>query len=212
VISNNNARTKIVVARTDTCGAPWSKPKKVSKGFLDNDDRDDDDDREDDGTPALVNQGAAVAVDPNTGHVYVAWRQISPPAIYIVKSTNEGRSFSKPVLVTEFDPCDQGASAFSFRTTAFPTMAVDGNGRVHIAIAERVGPGPAQVGQRDSRIVLYTSPDGTRWTGNGTTRTIVDQIPVLAHPFTQVVYNPGRGHQFQPTIAIAGAKIIHRIL
>ena len=64
----------------------------------------------------------------------------------------------------------------SFRTNAYPAMAIDDAGRVYVAWAQR-GVGPSG----DTRIVISTSVDGRKWS----TAVAVDN-------------HSARGHQFMP--------------
>lgn len=81
----------------------------------------------------------AVAVAPD-GSVYVAWRHIYPDSqrdIAVARSSDRGRSFSSPVRVSEdrwrIEACpDDG-----------PSLAVDGQGVVHIAWPTLVDGSPA---------------------------------------------------------------------
>ena len=89
-----------------------------------------------------ANPGTSLAVDPLTGAVYVAWRNFDgPDAIYISKSTDGGKKWRKPIRVANFIPYDQGSTGASFRTVAFPTIAVsvvkNGQSRVHVAWTQR---------------------------------------------------------------------------
>ncbi len=85
------------------------------------------------GTVKRVHQGAALAIAPSTGAVHLAYRQFksgtSPDAIFATRSTDGGVTFSTPAQVALVNPFDQGTSATSFRTNAFPTLAVDEVGR-----------------------------------------------------------------------------------
>jgi len=152
--------TRLMFARSTNCGANWDKADSLSD-------------------PHTVNQGSIIAVDPNSGTVYVAWRQIflsnvsksAPDAIMIAKSTNGGISFSKPVAVASIAPFDLGTFPNSstgpgstyrrFRTETFPTMAIDANsdpsrpGRVYLAWSES-GRGPGG----DERVVASVAQDG----------------------------------------------------
>lgn len=110
-----------------------------------------------------INQGAVIAVDPREEYenVYVAWRRFGNDkkndAVVITKSKDGGKSFSKPVEVTKhIQPFDQGTSSFSFRTNAYPTMAVDSDGMVYVAWSQRKG-------RKKSHIVISTSQDGKKW-------------------------------------------------
>ena len=159
----NNIRTKVMFTRSLDCGASWSAPIKVSEGFP-------------------LNQGTILAIDPGNGTVYLAWRQMAslgnPQAILLVKSTDGGKTFTKGRVIATIDPFEQGTSEISARTTAFPAMAVDGQGRVYVAWSERVEP------HRDGRIVMIVSTDGgSTWT-----------------PPTPVANHDERGHQFMPSL------------
>ena len=123
-----------------------------------------------------LNQGTVLAVSPTDGAVYVAWRQFAttnvPDGIIIAKSTDGGRSFSKGTSIATIQPFDQGSTPFSFRTNAYPTMAIDGSGRVYVAWSQRgVGPGG------DARIMASMSSDGVNWTAPG----VVDRSPERGH-------------------------------
>ncbi len=156
-----NVRSKINFTKSSDCGATWSKPIIISQTYA-------------------INQGTAVAVDPETGYVYVAWRVFqggsNPDSIVVAKSTDGGNTFSKASSVIALNPYsptnsattpaffDQGTTGTSFRTNAVPTIAVDDSGvastpgRVYVAWSER-GIGP----NGDARIVVSTSPDGVTW-------------------------------------------------
>jgi hypothetical protein len=96
------------------------------------------------GTPA---RGPSLAVD-GAGVIYLAWTVGEDRAadIHLAKSTDRGRSFSKPRPVFQ---TDGHADA--------PKIAVDGNGTVHLAYAES----PAGPFQR-YRIHYSRSNDGGR--------------------------------------------------
>lgn len=167
---SNNPHTAIMFARSGDCGATWTLTK-ISESFK-------------------LNQGTVVAISPLTGAIYVAWRQFattnSPDGIVVAKSTDGGRSFTKGTLVAAINPFDQASTLISFRTNAFPTMAIDGNDRVYIGWSQRgVGPGG------DARIMTTMSADGTTWT----TPTPVDA-------------SPARGHQIMPAMSFAAGKLM----
>ena len=136
-----------------------------------------------------VAQGAVVAVEPATGNVYVAWRQFAynstTNAIMIAKSTTAGASFAAPVKVADISPFDQQTTNYSFRTNAYPAMAIDGTGRIYLAWAQ-VGIGPYQ----DARIVLTTSVGGGMWS---------TPVPVDDHS--------AGGHQIMPAMSFAAGKL-----
>jgi hypothetical protein len=189
--NDNNTRTKIYLRRSTDCGATWSNATKLTEGLP-------------------INQGAVVEVAPTTGHVYVAWRGFSnvnnPNTINIVKSTDGGQTFTKPLTIHSLPDYvanssaptffDQGTTATSFRTNAFPTMAVDAAGRVYVAWPQR-GMGP----HGDARIVMKVSADGLTWPAGVQ---VVDSNPVpddLGYTFT-------RGHQLMPSLSFTGGKLM----
>ncbi len=112
-------------------------------------------------------------------------------AIMIASSSDFGETFSAPAVVHESSTFDQGSTRFSFRTTAYPTIAVDDTGRVYAAWAAR---GFATIrgaeSDGDARIVVSTSDNGTTWTT----------------PFA--VDEPNReGHQIKPSMLFAGGQL-----
>ena len=74
-------RTQIMFARSLDCGATFSRPTQIS-------------DR------TQINQGSVAAIDPNTGAIYVAWREFlsaaQPDAILVTKSTDGGVDLFQP--------------------------------------------------------------------------------------------------------------------
>jgi hypothetical protein len=85
-----NGGVGIYFSRSTDHGVTFSSPMKVSASIHD-----------------VQNPDISVT---NNGHVYVAFRQIADPsepnAVIIVKSTNCGKTFGPPVLVTTFDEND----------------------------------------------------------------------------------------------------------
>ena len=163
-------RTQIMFSRSLDCGATFSRPTPIS-------------DR------TQINQGSVAAIDPNTGDIYVAWREFmssaQPDAILVTKSTDGGVSFSDPVTIARITPFDQSTSTTRFRTNSYPAMTVDGDGRVYVAWSQRnVGP------FGDARIVISSSTTGRTWTA-----------PVAADN------HGGRGHQFMPVLSSAGGRL-----
>ena len=164
--------TKIMLSRSTDYGNNWSKPIKLSES-------------------QHINQGTTIAIDPNDGTIYVAWRRFThiddPHAIVFVKSTNFGKRFTKARVVKEIEyPFDQGTTSASFRTSAFPALAVDYDQNVYLAWSERNG-GPSGY----SRIMLTTSKNG------GNTWSVRDPIEDL-----------GFGHQIMPTLSFAAGKLL----
>lgn len=172
----DSTNAQILFARSIDCGLTWSAPQTVSGS-------------------ALTNQGAGIAVDPNTGTVYVVWRVFAagttPDEIMYAASTNGGRTFSKPAVISTINPFDQGTTDYSFRTNAYPSAAVDNNGRLYVAWSQRGTNGG------DARIQLVTGTPS----GSGTSLTVRWTAPVM------VDSNPSRGHQIMPTLAFSSGKL-----
>lgn len=169
--NENNIRTKMMFARSTDCGATWGTPTKLSEGFA-------------------INQGAHIAVDPNSGSVYVVWRRFQTNndtnAMMIAKSLDQGRTFTKASVVANINPFEQGTSTVSIRTNAYPALAIDSTGRLYLAWSQR-GAGPGG----DARVMLVSSTNGDTWSQ-----------PVQVDP------SLARGHQFMPALSVAGGKIV----
>lgn len=192
-----NIRSKINFAKSSDCGATWTKPIMISQTYA-------------------INQGTQVAVDPETGYVYVAWRVFSAgndsDEIVVAKSTDAGNTFSKAVPVRMLPPFnlttptasaffDEGTTNTAFRTQSMPAIAVDDSGspglpgNVYVAWSER-GVGP----NGDGRILLSVSPNGITWPAP----TPVDNGPLsddAANQFT-------RGHQLMPAMTFIEGKLM----
>lgn len=202
-----NQHPFINVAVSSDCGKTFGKPKKISTG----------------GTSS---QGSGIAIDPQTGAVYVVWRGFTPNAIYVVKSTDGGQTWSKPVTVSgsNYYPYDQGATGVTFRTLGFPTIGVSVSGtqsRVHVAWAQRkapIGATPPYACQSsnpadcDARIVMSTSLNGgSTWPAavavdSGFTVKAY-QAPTNPSGSTAPVSH-SRGHQVQPAMTFAAGKLV----
>ena len=116
--------------------------------------------------------------------------------IVAARSVDRGIVFSQPAPVSTVNAFDQGTTNASFRSTAYPTMAVDDTGRVYVAWTTRgvatstANPDPAA---GDSRIVVATSPGGSAW-ANWTTARAIDQPKVP-------------GHQIKPSLCFTAGKL-----
>src|SRR5207253_898956 len=118
-IGSKELRGAIMFSRSRDCGATWSHPDQLSAGVD-------------------INQGATIAVAPASGNIYVAWRQFADThphvsdAILVARSKDGGRHFDDPVAIAQISPFDQSTSRTSFRTNAYPTMAIDETGRIYV--------------------------------------------------------------------------------
>jgi len=113
------------------------------------------------------------------------------------KFSQRGRPKKGPVqTAAEISPFDQGSSAaaLAFRTNSYPTMAIDGDGRIYLAWSERgfaTDPNRADPIDGDARIIVATSVDGRTWSD------------------PSVVADAGqRGHQIMPALALSGGRLL----
>ncbi|MGB5334544.1 MAG: sialidase family protein, partial [Woeseiaceae bacterium] len=119
----------------------------------------------------------------------------NPDAIIVTTSNDFGETFSDPVTVVSsndfYFPFEQGTTEYSFRSTGYPTMTFDGEGRSYLAFTTRglAIPDFDAVGG-DGRVVVTTSMDGTTWTG---------PLPI-DEPET-------RGHQLMPALDFAQGRV-----
>lgn len=170
----DSTNAQILFARSSNCGLTWSAPLTISGS-------------------TITNQGAQMAVDPNTGTVYVVWRVFQsskdPNEIMYAASTDGGKTFSKPAAVAVINPFDQGTTNLSFRTNGYAAAAVDNTGRLYVAWAQRgVGPGG------DARIEVIT--------GLPKSGSVQWGSPVVVDPDLSQ-----RGHQITPALAFAAGKL-----
>ena len=205
--TGSSLTTNIFFSFSRDCGGSWSQPVKLN------------------GTNK-VNQGASIAIDPATGVISVVWRRFASgsqtDAIMITRSIR-GFLFSTPSVVVSLPPYnaanpaalsffDQGTSIDSFRTNAYPTIAIDRRpdagsedvdepdtatfrGRIFVAWSQRgVGPGG------DARVVLSVSTDGaSTWSAPKP----IDNTSLADDSGTSF----SRGHQFMPQMTVTADKI-----
>lgn len=158
VVTNPNGTqtSTIYFSRSTTCGQTWSTPIPISRGYV-------------------ISQGATIQIDPETGIVYVAWRVIHSAqqpndGIAITASLNGGQKFLPAISVVSLPPFnpdnpsapaffDQNTSGTTFRTTAYPAMAVADSGialipgPLYLAWSQR-GLGP----NGEARIMMLAVP------------------------------------------------------
>jgi Putative Ig domain len=198
--NGNLQDTKIMFSSSQDCGATWSKPTKLSESNS-------------------VNQGTIIVVDPSsannaTATIYVAWRRFAtssqPDALMIAKSTDGGNSFTKSFQAVTFPAAcsttapastgcafDQGTTAASFRTSAFPALTVDDTGRVYLAWSQRQPSG-------DARIMMQVSADGLNWSS---APALVDNGLVLDDNGNAFSNLSGHGHQLMPSLNFSAGKL-----
>jgi hypothetical protein len=176
-----NAVASIMFSRSIDCGLTWTHPVQIS------------------GT-AKTNQGAALAIDPNTGALYITWRvfaSTSPTqadAIMYAASFNGGATFTTPALVADIDTFDQGETSESFRTNDYPTIAVDDASHAYVAWSQREA---LAANGGDARIVVATGAP----TSNPSKVPLTWSTPLAVDPYL------GRGHQIMPGMAFSAGKL-----
>jgi hypothetical protein len=190
--TGTNTQTKIIFAKSSDLGATWSTPRAIS-------------------TDSQINQGVTIAIDPRTGEIFIAWRRFhtstQSDAIMVTRSKNGGKSFTPPKAIASINPFDQGSTTVSFRTNAYPTMAIDDAGRAYLAWSQRgVGPGG------DARIVLSTwqKPVGEQEGDDEDVGDLDDQDNIGAGHWSppQPIDNAQtRGHQIMPALAFNAGKL-----
>jgi hypothetical protein len=178
----SNAAAAIMYSHSIDCGLTWSRPQQLS------------------GT-AKTNQGAALAIDPNTGALYITWRVFAstnptqPDAIMYVASFDGGNTFTKAQLAANIAAFDQGDTTLSFRTNDYPQIAVDSASRVYLAWSQRNVGNIATTGG-DARIVVATG-----------TPTSSKTVPLQWSAPEAVDPYPNRGHQLMPGMAFSAGKL-----
>jgi hypothetical protein len=196
--SQNNPSSKIKEVTSTNCGASWTMAQTLSQS-------------------QKLAQGTVAAIDPTTGNIYVAWRQIAvsgnqnqSDAIQWAVSTNGGASFTdEPAVHTFTAPTNNNAyppgsvfdqpqaNSTTFRSLDVPSLAVDGNGRVWLAYSQRFN-GPN--GTYSSRIMITTLPKGSMtWTPP-----YAADGSVAPGSTTTNTY----GHQFMPSLNFAYGKLM----
>ena len=231
--------SRLMVTRSLDCGVTWSKPSTAS-------------------THKHTNQGVSMSIDPTTGALYLAWREFADTstgdAVVFTKSIDLGRGlpdhadpkdqakdpepikFAAPTTVALIKPFDQGDSGTTFRTNSYPTIAVDGGGRIYLAWSER-GWGPDLASQYGALAPLTTvnrPPGGAKPppppptpvvtppapgdarvvllvgtpSGKNTKGADDDDRKVISWGDRRPIDNqPGGGHQIMPVASIVGGRL-----
>lgn len=148
--NNNNDGTKILYWRSQDWGETWAQPKKLTESVS-------------------INQGVSLSAMGNT--VCAVWRRFADVnesnAIMYACSGNGGRRFAKAKVLAEMCPYDQGTTAITFRTNAFPTIVNDGTA-FHVFWADRgyaeASNGPAGcLTNGFARVVHSSSANTVNW-------------------------------------------------
>jgi hypothetical protein len=208
--SGANQTSTIYFSRSTNCGAPnsWSAPVAISRGFT-------------------LSQGATIQVDPETGIVYVAWRVIHgakqpKDGIAITASLDGGLSFLPAITLVSLPPFnfnnpsapaffDQNTTATSFRTTAYPALAVADSGipfipgPVYLAWSQH-GAGP----NGEARIMMLAIPGNAGFTSGGfrpPTPFAIDN-GAITNDVGSTFLGLNAGHQMMPAMTFNQGKLM----
>ena len=207
--SGGTELSTIYFSRSTNCGANWSTPQPISQR-------------------GGIAQGANIQIDPETGWVYVVWRVIhngtTQPndGIAGVASFDGGHSFTPPLTLVSLPPFspnnpngpsffDQNTSGTTFRSTAFPTMAVADSGikfvpgPIYIAWSQR----GAVPGTPDARIMMLSLPGSVMLSTTGVTLTpfAVDN-GAITNDSKSTFSSLTRGHQIMPSMTFNQGKLM----
>ena len=96
-MGNDNVHTKIQFHRSTDCGQTWSGAAMLSESLK-------------------VNQSPSIAIEPQTGRVFVTWREFaadkSIDRIVVAISNDLGKTFSKGVTVGLLQANTGGSASF----------------------------------------------------------------------------------------------------
>jgi len=207
-ISTVNGLTTSIIyfSRSLDCGQTWSTPIALSKGYA-------------------LSQGVNIQIDPETGIVYVCWRTFDngttqrKDSIVAAASINGGYSFTPGIPLVTLPPFnintpnapaffDQGTTQVSFRSAAYPAMAVQDSGYpyipgpVYFVWSQRgVGPNGA------ARIMMLAIPGNATISSSGIT--LPTPFPVDNSPIVDDSGNSfAQGHQWGPSMTYIQGKLM----
>jgi Kelch motif len=203
---NGVTTSTIYFSRSLDCGQTWSTPIALSRGYA-------------------LSQGATIQIDPETGIVYVCWRTFDngttqlKDSVVVAASINAGYSFLPAIPVVTLPPFniytpngpaffDQGTTPVSFRSAAYPAMAVADSGYpfvpgpVYFAWSQRgVGLNGA------ARIMMLAIPGNLMISSSGIT--LPTPFPVDNGPVTDDARNTfTQGHQWAPSMTYIEGKLM----
>jgi hypothetical protein len=202
--------SRIMLSASDDCGASWSRPVQISNPA----------DKVNQGATIAIDPRTGVVY---VAWRQFGMTVNDTDSIVVARTANQGKSFEATTKVHKFNahraadrlrkmiaehrmgdadevaeiqPFDQGTAEDRFRTNAYPTIAVDDEGRAYLAWTERgYGQARSSATDGDARVVVATSKTGAAWT----TPRAVD------------VGGAGQdlpGHQLMPSIAFAAGKLV----
>jgi hypothetical protein len=171
--------SRIQFTKSVDCGRTWTAALKLSE-------------------ENVVNQAPQVVKVPGSSRILVFWRRgallNAPDAIMVVRSEDDGTTFTKPRVLATICPFDQLTSPTTFRSRTVPSAAADKD-RAYVVWADRRNAsGKCSTGGvlNDARALIVTTTDGTA----GTTTAPAEVDPVL-----------GRGHQILPSVAVSAGRV-----
>jgi hypothetical protein len=212
----DDRHSEILLARSFDCGRNWLAPLRVSRA-------------ED-----PINQGATLAIDPNTGDVYVAWRRFTKPntttpvldAVMLAKLPQGASSFNPPAKARQFPKARKAPAQperFSGKKATTTTTIVEelsefdqGTGSFQF----RTNAYPAMAIDNDSRVHLAWSERGyatfrsdpvsgdARIVMSTTADGVTFTPPQAIDNAPSDPFTEAVGHQVMPSMAIAGGKMM----
>ena len=111
-------------------------------------------------------------------------------------SFDGGSTFTKPTLVANINPFDQGETSVSFRTNDYPAIAVDAASHVYVAWSQR-DVGNVSTTGGDARVIVATGIP----TSNPKNVPLQWSAPQAVDPWSN------RGHQIIPAMAFSAGKL-----
>lgn len=203
---NGVTTSTIYFSRSLDCGQTWSTPIALSRGYA-------------------LSQGVTIQIDPETGIVYVCWRTFDngttqrKDSVVVAASINAGFSFFPGIPVVTLPPFnintpsapaffDQGTTPVSFRSAAYPAMAVEDSGYpfvpgpIYFAWSQRgVGPNGA------ARIMMLAFPGNLMISPSGIK--LPTPFPVDNGAITDDAGNAfTQGHQWAPSMTFIEGKLM----
>lgn len=208
--------TAIFFKHSSNCGYTWSAPINLSGANQ-------------------KNQGSVIAIDPNNGTIYVAWRRFAAlgqtDAILVRKSTDGGNSFSPAAAAVTFlppasavlscapphpadstppgDPTQPGCP-FDQSVTTFSFRTND-YGTLTVDGSGRVYLAWTQRSSSpsqlgDARIMINVSQDGVNWPSSSVAA--VDDSFLYDDYGMPLQTILGRGHQVMPSLSFNAGKLM----
>jgi hypothetical protein len=203
--SSNNGQ--IMFAQSQDCGVTWQFANSISSYIANT---------QGSYVQPFTNQGAQIAIDPNNGNVFVAWRVFANTStgdadtvgVLFFPWGNDGfvhPEIPSTVLYQQIKAFDQGTTSASFRTNDYPAVAMDNHSNLYVAWAQR-----EPDAYQDARIYLQTiNMNYVPCTGCLESSVFLPQTLQFADNFSPyLIDNYGQyGHQIMPAMAFSAGKL-----